>query len=54
MVDFGQVVVIGQKWLYSGKVIVFGPNGYIRAKVVIFGNMVVLRQTRCIQARWLY
>ena len=45
------MVVLGQKWLYSGKsclsrakllysrnVVVFGQNGCIRAKVVVFGQ----------------
>ena len=45
-----EVVVFGQKWLYSGKsgcigakVVVFGPNGCIRSKVVLFGQLVVFK-----------
>ena len=43
MVVFDKVVVLRQKWLYSGKVIVFGQNwlywdkgGCIRVKVIVF------------------
>ena len=38
----GKVIIIGQKWLYSGK------NGSILAKKVVFG------QGGCILAKWLY
>ena len=38
----GKVVIIGQKWLYSGK------NGCILAKKVVFG------QGGCILAKWLF
>ena len=38
------MVVLGQKWMYSGKVVVFGQkrlysdkSGCIRAKVVVIG-----------------
>ena len=62
MVLFGQsgcisakVVVIVQKWLYSGKVDVIGQSGFNRSKGVLFG------QSGCISAKvvvivqkWLY
>ena len=41
---WANVVVFGQKWLYSvkvvlfGKVAVFGQGGCIQAKVVVFGQ----------------
>ena len=45
------LVVIGQKWLYSGKVVVFGQkwfysdkSGFIRVKVVVFGRVAVFGQ----------
>ena len=31
------MVVIGERWLYSGKVVVFGQSDCIRAEVVVFG-----------------
>ena len=37
VVVFGQIVLFGQKWLYSGKVAAFGQGGCIREKVVVFG-----------------
>ena len=42
------MVVLGQKWLYSGKsgcirakVVVIGQNGCIQAKVVEFGQKIL-------------
>ena len=32
------MIVVGQKWLYSGKVVVFGQSGCNRAKVLVFGQ----------------
>ena len=54
------MVVLGQKWLYSGKVVVIDINWLYSDKVVAFGqkwlhsgnfysgNKVVLRQSGCI------
>ena len=36
--DSGKVVLLQQKWLYSGKVAVFRISGCNRAKVVVFGQ----------------
>ena len=30
------MVVVVQKWLYSGKMVVFGHSCFFRAKVVVF------------------
>ena len=43
-----EVVVFGQKWLYSGKVAVFGQSGCIRAKWWYSGR------NGCILAKCLY
>ena len=71
MVVFGQgcyicaevvvVVVVGQKWLYSGKSGCIRKCGCIWAKVVIFLQNVFFRpkllysnKSGCIRAKWLY
>ena len=61
LMNSGNLVVFGQKWLYSGK------SGCNRAKVVVFwqsvsylakwlysGNVVVIGQSGCVLAKWLY
>ena len=56
------MVVLGQKWLYSGKVVVFRQSGYIWAGVVAFEqNCLYLGKSGCIRAKmvvfgqkWLY
>ena len=75
------MVVLVQKWLYSGKsgcictkllysdkLVVLGHAGYICANVVVFGQkwlyfgksgcirakVVVIRQSDCIPAKWLF
>ena len=40
------MVILGQKWLYSGK------NGYIWTKVIVFGKKIVLfGKTGCIREK---
>ena len=56
------MVILEEKWLYSGKVVVFGQNGCIRAKVAVFGQKLLYSRTSgCTRAKvvvflqiWLY
>ena len=48
MVVIGKLVVLGQKWLYSGK------SGSICGKEVVFGEMVVFGLTWLYSGNWLY
>ena len=49
-----KVVVIRQKWLYSGKVVVFGQSCCTWAKVVVFEQKwLYLGKSGCICAKWL-
>ena len=32
------MVLIGQKWLYSGKAVIFGKCGCNRARIAVFGK----------------
>ena len=52
------MVLIGQKWLFSGKVAILGQSGCIRSKVIVFGlrlvysgKEVVFGYSGCIQAK---
>ena len=55
MVVFVNVVVLGQKWLYSSKVVVFGKSGCIRAKCCFFWQQWFYSgKSGCIRARGLY
>ena len=46
---FGQGVVFGQKWFYSGE------RGCIRAKVVVFGQKWLYSgKNGCIPGKWLF
>ena len=42
------MVVLEQKWSFSGKLVVFGQIGCIRA------NWLYLRKRGCIRVNWLY
>ena len=52
------MVVLGQKFLYSGDVVVFGQYICIRARVVVFGQKWLYsgnsKRTGYIRAKWLY
>ena len=61
MVVFGQIFVVGQKWLYLGKIVVFrakwlysGKSGCFSAKVVYSCKMVFFLQTGFIWEKLLY
>ena len=51
----GKVVVVRGKWLYSGKVVVYGQNWLYSCKSGRFRAKVVLfGQGGCGQGKWLY
>ena len=49
------MIVLGQKWLFSGKVVELGKSCCIQAKLVVFGQTGRIEEKNgCIRNKWLF